>query len=542
MILRPYQNDIMTSLEGHMAFDDVAVIPLPGGGGKSAIIAESARLAHEANEDCVVLTNLSALIPQLSRHLDEFKVPYNVIKAGSHKYDSNAKVSLIMEQSFHKDKRKELNLTCDLLIKDEMHIGIGQKRYEDIVRSLNPSKTIGTTFTPIDEKGYLMSGITKDLIVETIGVKELVELGYLVGLKYFVPQWSEQVNYDDVGSSGSDYNGKEIERIVNTDEHNTMVINSMNAIDAKNKKTLVYASSIEHADDLKTHLERDGYTVGIVHSKKSSESNFEVIDRFNGVKIPIKTDLLDQEQKYLSELDCLVSVMGLTVGFDSPAAKLLVNLRPTKVLRLYLQMLARVSRPHETKEFGEILDLAQCTKVHGFLEDPIEYIEKDDKEALIKSKEKRSTNVVTLIAKEEPTEITQELILKKVEEVENKKKQIDKLSMKELIAIYNIEQNPLTIAHIAYDINRRKTGQSYTKASIEWVTGPWIEMLAEFPLYHSRLIKTMRTMFKNKVSQGKKLSALHYTAKTPDGWLRQQTPYCIDQNHHIDIDEDDIPF
>ena len=133
-----------------------------------------------------------------------------------------------MEQSFHAKKRKELNVKCDLLIKDEMHIGIGMKRYEDIVSSLDPSRIIGTTFTPIDEKGYLMGNISVDELIETIGVRELVDLGWLAPLKYFVPEWAEEVNYDDVGSSGNDYNGNEIDKIVNTDEHNRMIISSMN--------------------------------------------------------------------------------------------------------------------------------------------------------------------------------------------------------------------------------------------------------------------------------------------------------------------------
>ena len=150
--LRPYQQDIITDLEGHLAFDDTAVIPLPGGGGKSAIIAELARIAHEEHKHCVVLTNLTALVPQLAKHMDEFNIPYNIVKAGSHHTEPNAYVSLIMEQSFHAKKRKELSLKCDILIKDEMHIGIGQKRYEEIVKDLAPDKTIGTTFTPISEK------------------------------------------------------------------------------------------------------------------------------------------------------------------------------------------------------------------------------------------------------------------------------------------------------------------------------------------------------------------------------------------------------
>lgn len=279
--LRKYQVDTLTDLEGHLAFDNKAVVPLPGGGGKSAILAEIARKAHEEKQYCVILTNLTALVPQLAKHMDEFKVPYNIVKAGSHHTEPNAYVSLIMEQSFHKEKRKELNIQCDILCKDEQHIGIGQKRYEDIVKDLNPDKIIGTTFTPIDENGYLMNGISPENIVETVSVNDLVKDKYLAPLKYFVPLWAEEKDYTEIASSGNDFNGKELEEIIDTDEHTKLVIQSMNSMNAKEKYTLVYAGSVLHADNINNTLNEDGYESVIVHSKMSAEHNALAIEWYN---------------------------------------------------------------------------------------------------------------------------------------------------------------------------------------------------------------------------------------------------------------------
>jgi len=550
MELRKYQQDIVNDLEGHLAFDNLAVIPLPGGGGKSAIIAELARIAHNEKKNCVVLTNLTALVPQLARHLDEFNVPYSVVKAGSHSLIEEAYITLIMEQSFHEKKRKELNVQCDILIKDEMHIGIGQKRYEDIVKHLEPTKIIGTTFTPIDEKGYLMGNVSPEQIVNTINVDGLVEQGFLAPIKYFVPKWSEEIDYSEIASSGNDYNGKEIDKIVNTDEHNSMVIASMNKMKAKTKKTLVYASSIEHANNLKIALEHDGYTVGIVHSKMPSESNLETIKLFKDEEVRTEPTLENPTGDIKQPIGCIVSVMGLTVGFDAPAAKLLVNLRATKVLRLYLQMIARISRPYPGKEYGEVLDLAQCSKLHGFLDEPISYIKKGNKHELDAAKEKRASNVIPLIVGDEPTEVNRELVLKKVEELERKKKQIPELQMHDLIAIYETSEYPIEILRIAHEINMRKTGKSYTRSNVEFISLEWDAMIEKFPQYKTRLLKTLRTMSKNKVSQGKKLAALHYSP----AWLMEQTPYCLYvepdsvdvskevYNAYNELNEGDIPF
>jgi len=547
MVLRGYQEKTINLLQGHLAFDDKAVIPLPGGGGKSAIAAELARLANEEGNYLVLLTNISALIPQLAEHLDEFNVKYNVIKAGSHKEVEGALITLIMEQSFHEDRRNEGDIKCDILIKDEMHIGVGQKRYEDIVKYLNPDKIIGLTFTPINEVGYLMNGITRDQIVDTISVKELIALGFLVPIKTFVPRWAELIDYTNVATSGADLNGREVDKIINTDENISLTIQSMNQMDAKNKKTLIYSSSIEHAEEINKKLQQEGYKSIVVHSKLSSIHNSNSIKRFNGgtikKRIQEKTLTHEEEWEILNPIDCLVSVMSLSVGFDAPAAKLLVMLRATKVLRLWLQIAARVSRPFEQKEYAEILDMAQCTQRLGFLDEPIEYIEQGDKEALVRSKKKRESTVIQAIIEEHPTEVTRKIILAKIEELKEKEKTIPELKVQDLVALFDTSINPYIIVEVAHEMNRRKTGKSYTVKNINWIVEEWELMINMYPEYELRLLRTLKTMAKNKVIQGKKLAALYYSPE----WLREQIPYSLkiqneERTMHVDIDDADIPF
>jgi len=202
--LRPYQIESVHGVEEVLAFDSQAVVTIATGGGKSAVISALALDYEKSGYNVVVLTNLTALIPQLSKHLDELGIPHNIVKAGSHRTEPDAKVWLIMEQSFHANKRKELKINCNLLIKDEFHHGKGQKRYEDIARDLAPDWTVGFTATPMDEKAYLMHGVDTSQMIQTGDMKRLTEEKWLSPLKFFVPHWAEDVDYSSLSNSSND--------------------------------------------------------------------------------------------------------------------------------------------------------------------------------------------------------------------------------------------------------------------------------------------------------------------------------------------------
>ena len=545
MILRDYQQVIIDSTEAMLAFDNKVVIGASMGAGKSLLIAENARQSVLEGKTVVVLTNLTALIPQLARHLDELNVEYNVVKAGAHQ-SNGAKVNLIMEQSFHEKARAKLNIDCDVLIKDEAHIGVGQKRFEDIVRDLDPEQLIFYTGTPYDEKGFLMHGVNKDQLIMHGTPAELTEKGYLSPLRYFIPKWAEQIDYSEAGTSGADYSGAGLDKMLDTFEHTNLILEAMKEMNAKSKKTLVYASSIEHSAALATALEKDGYTTGLVHSKKTSEENVETIDRFKGICGTTAPTLENPNGEKVREVDCLVSVSALTVGFDAPAAELLVLCRPTKVLRLYLQIVGRVARTNPGKNFGEVLDLAQCVSTHGFFTEERPLIERGDKEGLRKAKEDMSVDSISSLVGEEPTEIDRSQVDAHVEELYQKSLQVPQMSMEELISFYDTTNDVRTIIWIAFEMYSRIAGAAYTPSTVDWVYESWVIMLNEFPDYKHRLIRSLRTRAKNIVKGRKKLAALKYF---PD-WLREQTPFNMvkevevfrREDNYIEIDENEIPF
>jgi hypothetical protein len=174
------------------------------------------------------------------------------------------------------------------------------------------------------------------------------------------------------------------------------------------------------------------------------------------------------------------------------------------------------------------------------------------KDLLKAAKEEVAVQVMELIVGEGPTEVDRHLVIKKIEELDAKRKQIPDLNVKDLLAIFETSQEPLEILRVAFEMNRRKTGKNYTRSNVEFISLEWDSMLRRFPQYKTRLLKTLRTMSKNKVSQGKKLAALHYSP----AWLLEQSPYAdytmpdstepsreVMANYNYEISYDDeIPF
>jgi hypothetical protein len=102
-------------------------------------------------------------------------------------------------------------------------------------------------------------------------------------------------------------------------------------------------------------------------------------------------------------------------------------------------------------------------------------------------------------------------------------------------------------------MNRRKTGTQYRLSTVEWAAEPWYPFIEQFPQYKSRILRSLKTMMKNKVSKGAKPAGIHYSAS----WLMEQTPYIdylqpdsadvsneVYENYNVydDIDMDEIPF
>jgi len=355
--LRDYQADIVEEFFKKEKYFDNILSMANMGAGKSIIIAFILKRLITENKSITVFINVEKILFQLKKIFMDLNIKFNIISRQEKRIDENVKLWLIMEQSFHQNRRELLEdnfKDIDYLVKDEYHIGADKKRFNDIIDFLKPKKVFGFTGTPFDSEGFLLNGFSLENIILKGNAIELTELGHLSPLSYIVSKHSEKMNFKNIKISSNDYSTKELENILNQNTHTDFVVNSMNEVNAKNKKTIVYTNSIKHAEAINKALLDAGYLSRCIHSKIKEEITNESIVQF---------------KKENSKVNCLVSVSQLTTGFDAPIGELCVLLRPTKILRLYLQMIYRVARIYNGKKRGIILDLAQCVREHGFGDD-----------------------------------------------------------------------------------------------------------------------------------------------------------------------------
>jgi superfamily II DNA or RNA helicase len=131
----------------------------------------------------------------------------------------------------------------------------------------------------------------------------------------------------------------------------------MNQMDAKNKKTLVFASTIETCDKIEQALQSEGYDAIAYHSKKSKKESTRILNAFRSNSLYTGSDKQLQDKSLLDTLEpdesnqpkpikCLISVARLTTGFSVKDIDLGVFISPTKVRSKYIQSSGRLCRTY----------------------------------------------------------------------------------------------------------------------------------------------------------------------------------------------------
>jgi len=345
-----------------------SIIALPTGGGKSICILKLCQAMPD--KKVVISLRNAALIPQLLNTLTINGLSVSVVKSG-YKYVAGGDVALIMEQSF--GRRKHLNIKCDVLLRDEYHVGCMGGVYIAMREELAPDLIIGLTATPIDRLGVYIDQ-SMQLIEETT-TKKLIELGELAKPVYKVPSLSQEIDYSAVKMYRGDFSVSGLDCILL--EHCSLVAQqTVEDALSHGRKVMLFANSIKHVEALSEAFKLLSVPHELVHSQRPNSDNDESIRRYKS-----------------NEVRLIINMSMLTIGFDDPTTDCVVLARPTKILRLYLQIIGRCLRASKGKNNALILDLAQCISTHGFAEDYRDFTRKTAKSAAIMSERLSVTNI-----------------------------------------------------------------------------------------------------------------------------------------------------
>ena len=242
----------------------------------------------------------------------------------------------------------------DVLIVDEAHHACdGESQVTELVNRFRDAgkPVLGITAT-LWRLGVKESfeGTWEDLI-QGPGWKSLKDEGYLAGLKIYAPSNGGYIR--GAGrNAGGDYAISDTYKQNRKNVHFTSGAAKLaeQAV-SRNKRVLIYAISVDHADEVARLCRERGLATGILVSRETEQRDMAAEKVRDGLKT--------------GELDVVVNVNMVTEGYDCPSVECIIILRPTKSKSLYLQMYGRGSRLDENKEALEVHDLTNNPITHG---------------------------------------------------------------------------------------------------------------------------------------------------------------------------------
>jgi DNA repair protein RadD len=367
---RPYQIEANNSIFGYFENGGTGnpILAIPTGCGKSVNISMFLMTAfyRYPHQKALVLTHVKELIVQNFKELVGMwpQAPAGINSAGLNQRDFNNKIIFAGIASIHKSWEKLGRV--DLIIVDECHLlsPNDETMYQTFIKNLlvvNPYlKIIGFTATPYRSGQGLLTdgGIFTDFCYDITGmnaINRLIAEGYMSPL---IPKQTNLIldtSNVKMGADG-DYAKGQLQIAVDRYEITLEALKEAINLGHDRKHWLIFGTGIEHCDHIVEILTDLGITACSVHSKIGSRERDQNIEDFKTGKIR-----------------AIVNNNVLTTGFNFKPIDLIIVLRPTTSVNLWVQLLGRGTRPSpETgKENCLVLDFAGNTRRLGPINDPV---------------------------------------------------------------------------------------------------------------------------------------------------------------------------
>jgi DNA repair protein RadD len=370
---RPYQEYAIQSIFDYFNGGGTGnpVIVAPTGTGKALILAEFIKrtLMSWPDQRIMMLTHVKELIAQnMQTLLRQWPAaPAGTYSAGLKRKEHNQQITFAGIASVA--KKPELFGCQDIITIDECHL-VSEKAdamysaFLNALKEVNPHiKVVGLTATPYRLKnGHLTEGtIFTDVCCDMTTPEAycyFVENGYMAAL--ITKRTNMEIDTSNVPIRGGDFAKKQLQEAVNKTELTRAAVEEMIELGKNRHSWIVFATGIDHAENIARMLNRRGIKSTAIHSKlKPAERDERINDFKSGV------------------YRAVVNMGIMTTGFDHPPIDMVGFLRPTQSTSLWLQALGRATRPFDgdgifpAKENALVLDFAGNTRRLGPIDDPV---------------------------------------------------------------------------------------------------------------------------------------------------------------------------
>lgn len=347
--LRPYQQEAIDAvLAARRSGTRRMVVCLPTGAGKTVIFSHLARLARR---QVLVLAHREELLGQARDKIERAMEGAAVvaIEQGAQRGAADAKVLVCSIRSLHEERLSRVIRGRDvgLVIYDECHHAAAEDN-QRVLRQLGvfEERWSGTLlgFTATTERGD-GKGLDEvfERIVYTRTLPAMIEDGYLVRLRGF--RVSTAADLTKLGAGGLDFREDELAEAVDIEERNALVARSIQEL-ARDRRTIAFCVTVNHARNLSRSLNTLGVPAGIVHGAMPSDARAKALRDFREGRTQV-----------------LTNVGVLTEGFDDPGVSCIAMARPTRSEGLYAQCVGRGTRLHPGKSDCLILDFVDLSSL-----------------------------------------------------------------------------------------------------------------------------------------------------------------------------------
>ena len=346
-VLRPYQEEAVAAvIAARRAGIRRMVVCLPTGAGKTVIFSELARLARK---QVLVLAHREELLGQARAKLEHALDGTSVValERGSERGAADAKILVASLRSLHEDRLARVLEGRDfgLVIYDECHHAAADDNLR-ILRQLGAFERdwdgtlLGFTATTARGDGKGLDQVF-ERIVYTKTLPDLIDDGYLVRLKGFRINTTADLTRLSAGSS--DFADEELAEAVDIEDRNALVARSIQEL-ARDRRTIAFCVTVNHARNLSRALNAIGVPAGIVHGAMPSAERAKALAEFRAGRTQV-----------------IANVAVLTEGFDDPGVSCIAMARPTRSEGMYAQCIGRGTRLAEGKKDCLILDFVDVS-------------------------------------------------------------------------------------------------------------------------------------------------------------------------------------
>ena len=348
--LREYQEDAVGRLRNSIKQHRRSILVSPTGSGKTRMALRIVQGAVANGNSCWFVVHRRELCKQTSREFWAHKLEHGMIMSGKQRSQTLAQVGTVLTAANYVEKLRP-DQRPKIIIFDEAHRSVSSS-YQRLIDACPNALIIGLTATPERTDGRGLGEIYSDMVqVQTM--RWLIEHGFLCDYRLIAP--AADVDLSSVKTQMGDYAADDLERIMDKPTITGDAIAAYRQY-ASGKRNMVFCVSIKHSEHTCEQYNAAGIPAEHIDGTHTDSEREAALDRFRrGVTL------------------VLCSVQLAIEGLDIPAVEVVQQLRPTKSVIVYLQLIGRGLRPEPGKRALIILDQVNNWRRMGLPDDEREW-------------------------------------------------------------------------------------------------------------------------------------------------------------------------